>query len=74
MAFLLFVSHPYHSLEIAAVNLGKKKKKKKGSRFEYCIITDTQNSVEAIIRSLLNSPGKCTAKRNWKLELKNLPL
>ena len=29
VAFLLFVLHPYHSLEIAAVNLGKKKKKKK---------------------------------------------
>ena len=39
VAFLLFVWYPYHSLEVVAINWGRRKKK--GSRFEYCIITNT---------------------------------
>lgn len=83
VAFLFFV---LHSLKVAVINLGRRRRMRKQTqgRFENCIVTDSWNILEAIIRSLLNSQGnenynshyiwKCIAKRNWKLELKSLPL
>lgn len=75
-----------HSLKVAVTNLGRRRRMRKQTqgRFENCIVTDSWNILEAMIRSLLNSQGnenynshyiwKCIAKRNWKLELKSLPL